>query len=103
MNYLAAGYLSVAALTNIPVLYPLWVDWRQRRTTRSPRSRRGFFFWTRDMTKAQYIPTTIKFRGYFAESREDGRWTLRGRGQRSIVTHEELLGKLNSRPKKARK
>lgn len=55
------------------------------------------------MTTAQYIPTTIKFRGYFAESREDGRWTLRGRGQRSIVTHEELLGKLNSRPKKARK
>lgn len=42
MKYLAAGYLSVAALTNIPVLYLLWVDWRHRRTTQALGNPGGF-------------------------------------------------------------
>lgn len=48
----------------------------------------------------QFLPTTLKYRGYFAQSRPDGRWTLKGRGQRSVVTHAELLGLLHAPKRK---
>lgn len=47
-----------------------------------------------------FLPTTIKSRGYYAESREDGRWNLKGRGQRRIVTFDELRAILNPPPRK---
>ncbi|WP_154676088.1 MULTISPECIES: hypothetical protein [Cupriavidus] len=50
------------------------------------------------MAKQNYT-VTLKFRGYFAGKRDDGRYDLRGRGQRSIVTLDELQVLLNARPK----
>lgn len=47
-----------------------------------------------------FLPTTIKSRGYFATSRQDGRWDLKGRGQRRTVTFTELQALLNPPPRK---
>lgn len=47
-----------------------------------------------------FLPTTIKSRGYFAESRPDGRWNLKGRGQRRTVTFTELQAIFNPPPRK---
>ena len=43
----------------------------------------------------QFMPTTLKSRGYYAESREDGKWIVRGRGPRRVVTFDELHALLN--------
>ncbi|MDM0006466.1 hypothetical protein QTI51_09500 [Variovorax sp. J22G73] len=48
-----------------------------------------------------FLPTTLKSRGYYATSRPDGRWLVKGRGMRRVCTFEELQYLLNP-PKKAR-
>lgn len=50
--------------------------------------------------KQQYTPATIRFRGYFAEQGVNNMWKLRGRGERRLVTHSELLNLVNARPKR---
>lgn len=42
-----------------------------------------------------YLPTTLKQRGYFAESRPNGRWLVKGRGIRREMSFEELHALLN--------
>lgn len=51
------------------------------------------------MTQKNF-PTTVRFRGYFAEQGVNGMWKLRGRGERRLVTHSELLNLVNARPKR---
>lgn len=50
--------------------------------------------------KPAYFPTTLRARGITAVSREDGRWTVTGRGPRRVITHDELNQVLNARPSK---
>jgi hypothetical protein len=50
--------------------------------------------------KQQHTPATIRFRGYFAEQGVNNMWKLRGRGERRLVTHSELVNLLNARPKR---
>ncbi|KAF1049347.1 hypothetical protein [Xylophilus sp.] len=50
---------------------------------------------------SNFYPTTLKSRGYYATSRPDGRWLVKGRGIRRVVTFEELQALLNP-PKKAK-
>lgn len=52
------------------------------------------------MKQQQPQRITVKFRGYFASKLLDDSWQLRGRGERRNVTHAELVGLLNARPKK---
>ena len=42
-----------------------------------------------------FMPTQLKSRGYYAESREDGKWIVRGRGPRRVCTFEQLQDLLN--------
>ena len=48
-----------------------------------------------------FMPTTIKSRGYYATTREDGRVEVRGRGPRRVMTLEQFAALLNP-PKKAK-
>jgi hypothetical protein len=52
------------------------------------------------MNKQVELGVTVKFRGYFASRLLNGAWQLRGRGERRTVTHTELQGLLNARPKR---
>ncbi|WP_156789209.1 MULTISPECIES: hypothetical protein [Burkholderia] len=52
------------------------------------------------MKKAQQPTVTLKFRGYFAAKTGTDQWFLRGRGERRVVTHSELLNVVNARPKR---
>ena len=47
-----------------------------------------------------FLPTTIRQRGYFAESRPDGRWFVKGRGLRRTMSFEELHALLNPPPRR---
>lgn len=51
------------------------------------------------MTQKNF-PASVRFRGYFAEQGVNGMWKLRGRGERRLVTHSELLNLVNARPKR---
>lgn len=52
------------------------------------------------MKNAQQPTITMKFRGYFAAKTGADQWLLRGRGERRLVTHSELLNLANARPKR---
>ncbi|CAJ6883888.1 Uncharacterised protein [Burkholderia pseudomallei] len=52
------------------------------------------------MKNAQQPTITMKFRGYFAAKTGADQWLLRGRGERRVVTHSELLNLANARPKR---
>jgi hypothetical protein len=47
-----------------------------------------------------FMPTTIKSRGYYATSREDGRWLVKGRGLRRVMSYEEMHAIFNPPPRK---
>jgi len=54
----------------------------------------GAFFRLHEMN-TPYLPTTLKQRGYFAESRPNGRWLVKGRGIRREMSFEEFHALLN--------
>lgn len=44
---------------------------------------------------------TVKARGYFAQSRPDGKVIVKGRGPRRVMTLEEFAALLQPKPKAA--
>jgi hypothetical protein len=52
------------------------------------------------MKKQQPQTVTVKFRGYFAAKIAADQYQLRGRGERRVISHAELVNLLNARPKK---
>jgi hypothetical protein len=52
------------------------------------------------MKQQQPQTVTVKFRGYFAAKIAGDRYQLRGRGERRVISHAELVNLLNAKPKK---
>ncbi|SEJ84891.1 hypothetical protein [Achromobacter sp. NFACC18-2] len=53
------------------------------------------------MNKPSPATFTIKARGYFAQSRPDGKVVVKGRGPRRVMTLEEFAALLQPKPKTA--